>query len=177
VPRLDRGMEIFMNNIDVANGIIFQKLKISKDSFDDRLICQKKIYLLQSLGTDLGYSYNWYVRGPYSPILTNYVYNNLDLLSSSNFEGYTLSETAERNVSIVNSLIDSKKADLGEVFWYELLASLLYIIKNKKSWNVDDNDLSSLFSTLIRFKPQYNKEQCEYALSVLKDKGFVELGA
>lgn len=33
---------ILMNNIDVANGMIFQKLKISKDSLDDRLTCQKK---------------------------------------------------------------------------------------------------------------------------------------
>lgn len=35
-----------MNNIDIANGMVFQKLAISKESFDDRLICQKKIYLL-----------------------------------------------------------------------------------------------------------------------------------
>ena len=31
-----------MENIDIANGLIFQKMRISKDSFDDRLICQKK---------------------------------------------------------------------------------------------------------------------------------------
>lgn len=165
-----------MNNIDVANGMIFQKLKISKDSFDDRLICQKKMYLLQSLGTDLGYSYNWYIRGPYSPSLTNYVYNNLDVLSSNDFEKYKLSESAEKNVSVVNSLIEDKRADLGEASWYELLASLLYIIKNRESWKVDDNN-SSLFSALIKFKPQYNNEQCECALSVLKSKGFVEVGA
>lgn len=165
-----------MNNIDVANGMIFQKLKISKDSLDDRLICQKKMYLLQSLGTDLGYKFDWYVRGPYSPSLTNYVYNNLDVLSSNDFEKYKLSESAEKNVSVVNSLVGYKKADLGEVSWYELLASLLYIIKNRESWKVDDNDLS-LFSALVKFKPQYNNEQCEYALSVLKSNGFVEVGA
>ena len=60
------GRLIIMNNIDIANGIVFQKMEISKESFEDRLICQKKIYLLQSLGTDLGYTYNWYVRGAYS---------------------------------------------------------------------------------------------------------------
>lgn len=32
-----------MNNIDIANGIIFEKMGISKDSFDERIICQKKI--------------------------------------------------------------------------------------------------------------------------------------
>ena len=86
-----------MNNIDIANGIVFQKLKISKDSFDERLICQKKIYLLQSLGTNLGYTYNWYVRGPYSPALTTYIYANLDVLTSSDFSDYKLAKIAERN--------------------------------------------------------------------------------
>jgi hypothetical protein len=31
-----------MNNIDIANGIIFEKMGISKDSFDERIICQKR---------------------------------------------------------------------------------------------------------------------------------------
>lgn len=136
----------------------------------------EKMYLLQSLGTDLGYKFDWYVRGPYSSSLTNYVYNNLDVLRSNDFEKYKLSESAEKNVSVVNSLVGYKKADLGEVSWYELLASLLYIIKNRESWKVDDNNLS-LFSTLVKFNPKYNNEQCEYALSVLKSNGFVEVGA
>ena len=97
-----------MNNIDIANGIVFQKLAVSKENFDDRLICQKKIYLLQSLGTDLGYTYNWYVRGPYSPSLTNYIYNNLEVLSNSDFSNHKLSMTAETNIDRVNGLVDLK---------------------------------------------------------------------
>ena len=87
-----------MNNIDIANGIVFQRLAISKDSFDDRLICQKKIYLLQSLGTNLGYTYNWYVRGPYSPALTTYLYTNLDVLASHDYSDCKLAEIAEKNI-------------------------------------------------------------------------------
>jgi len=40
------------------------------DGFDDRLTLQKRIYLLQLFGVDLRYRYNWYVRGPYCPTLT-----------------------------------------------------------------------------------------------------------
>lgn len=40
------------------------------DGFDDRLTLQKRIYLLQLFGVDLRYQYNWYVRGPYCPSLT-----------------------------------------------------------------------------------------------------------
>jgi len=39
-------------------------------SFDNRLKYQKLIYLVQNSGLSLGYGYNWYVRGPYSPSLT-----------------------------------------------------------------------------------------------------------
>ena len=54
-----------MTNIDIANGLVFQALGVSKDAFDDRLLTQKKVFLLQELGVNLGYAYNWYVRGPY----------------------------------------------------------------------------------------------------------------
>ena len=40
------------------------------DDFDGRLRFQKTIQLLQSFGIDLGYHYNWYLRGPYCPDLT-----------------------------------------------------------------------------------------------------------
>ena len=36
-----------MTNIDVANGMVFQALGVKKDSFDNRIISQKKIFLLQ----------------------------------------------------------------------------------------------------------------------------------
>jgi len=38
--------------------------------FDDRLIAQKLVCLLEMKGIDLGYSCSMYVRGPYSPDLT-----------------------------------------------------------------------------------------------------------
>lgn len=165
-----------MNNIDIANGIVFQKLKISKDSFDERLICQKKIYLLQSLGTNLGYTYNWYVRGPYSPALTTYIYTNLDVLTSSDFSDYKLAKIADRNIQCVNNLEKRKRSDFTTASWYELLASLLYIYNNRESWEIDDQE-NSLFLTLIKYKPQYNEDQCQHAFRVLVDERFVEMGS
>ena len=161
-----------MNNIDIANGIIFKKMELSKDSFDARIICQKKIYLLQSLGTDLGYSYNWYVRGPYSPLLANYLYTNIELLSNTNFDSYRISEKVEENISRVNSLQKQKPNDVSLASWYELLASLLYIDNNRISWKIE-NDKESLFKTLIQYKPKYNQGQCTHAFDVLENEGFI----
>lgn len=163
-----------MNNIDIANGIVFQKMNISKDNFDERLICQKKIYLLQSLGTDLGYTYNWYVRGPYSPSLTNYVYNNLEVLESNDFSGYSLSQIAKNNIDKVNELLEDKRDDFGVASWYELLASLLYIYNNSSSWKIGEAG-NTIYKVLIRQKPQYNEEQCEYAFNALRKRGFVSM--
>ena len=163
-----------MNNIDIANGIVFQKMNIGKDNFDERLICQKKIYLLQSLGTDLGYTYNWYVRGPYSPSLTNYVYNNLEVLESNDFSGYSLSQIAKNNIDKVNELLEDKRDDFGVASWYELLASLLYIYNNSSSWKIGEAG-NTIYKVLIRQKPQYNEEQCEYAFNALRKRGFVSM--
>ena len=161
-----------MNNIDIANGIVFQKLHVSKESFDDRLICQKKVYLLQSLGTNLGYTYNWYVRGPYSPALTTYVYSNSELLSHENFSEYKLAQTVEKNIQCVQDLEKEKRSDFTVASWYELLASLMYIYNNRESWNIDDKE-ESLYSALTSHKPQFNQEQCKYAFGILKSKRFI----
>lgn len=165
-----------MNPIDIANGLVFQKLSIEKETFDDRLISQKKIYLLQSLGTDLGYTYHWYVRGPYSSSLASYLYANLDILSSSDFHDYYLTDTAERNVQSVRGLEHRVRPDFTTASWYELLASLLYIYNNKESWKINDQE-HSLFSKLIQYKSQYNEEQCQYAFGVLCSEGFVKAGS
>gem|GEM_PF-2174854 len=161
-----------MENIDIACGVIFQKMGIYKDPFDDEFICQKKIYLLESLGTDLGYTYIWYVRGPYSPSLANYLYNNLENLRAKVFSHYSLSESAGKNVERVNSLSEAKKQDMSVESWYELLASLVYIYNNKQSWKIDDKK-ESLFDILIKYKPQYNMEQCQYSYDILCDQEFI----
>lgn len=161
-----------MNNIDIAKGMIFQKLHISKENFDDRLICQKKIYLLQQLDVDLGYSYNWYIHGPYSPALTSYIYSNIEALSNYDFSNYKLSQKVLDGIEKVNSINNEKPDELNSASWYELLASLEYIGKNSTRWKIK-NELD-LFDTLIKYKPQFDKKECEAALESLINNEFIE---
>lgn len=158
-----------MNNIDIANGLVFQEMDIGIGDFEKRLISQKKIYLLQELGLNLGYSYNWYVRGPYSPDLTAYLYNNIDVLSGYLFGDYTLSEIAKEKVEIINLMADEKPLDLSKGEWYELLASLLYI---KKNWKLS----RELSDTLLEVKPKYDRTQITKAYNALEKNGFVSEG-
>ncbi len=51
-------------------------------NFDSRLVLQKTVYLMQQFGLNIGYSFSWYLRGPYSPNLTRDAYE----LTKSNYE-------------------------------------------------------------------------------------------
>ena len=159
-----------MNSIDIANGIVFQRMNIKKDTFDERIICQKKIYLLEMLGTNMGYSYNWYLRGPYSPSLANYVYSNLDILLDTDFRDYKISEVVENNINLINGLQEVIPNGFSTSSWFELLASLVYIDKNRGSWKIADGK-DSLFSELRKYKSQYSIEQCNQAYNALEKCG------
>ena len=56
-------LKLILDEIGLGN------LEIS--DFNSRKILQKKIYLLQLTGIDLGYRYNWYLYGPYCPALAS----------------------------------------------------------------------------------------------------------
>ena len=149
-----------MTNIDVANGMVFQALGVKKDSFDNRIISQKKIFLLQEMGIEIGYSYNWYIRGSYSPGLTTYIYDNLDMLKDHDFSSYKLSDTAKAAIDAINGLEEAKPQTLSVVSWYELLASVLYIIRK---WNKENP-----YESLIKYKPKYTKIDYDAAMTQLR---------
>ena len=154
-----------MNIIDIAKGILFQKLNICNDSFSDRIIAQKKIYLLKCLGTDLGYQYNWYLRGPYSSSLSNYIYDNIEFIKHNDFNEYNLLDATQKNVDIVNTFIDSEPSSLETSSWYELLASMSYLDNNRESWNINNNNIIEI---LQREKPRYTTAECSLAIETLK---------
>lgn len=62
---------------------------------------------------------------------------------------------------------EEKPNDFSLTSWYELLASLLYIEKNRESWKIEDGK-DVLFDTLIKHKPQFSMDQCECAYAILK---------
>ena len=44
------------------------------EEFDDRLLLQKIVYMLQKAGINFGYYFSWYLRGPYSAGLAKDAY-------------------------------------------------------------------------------------------------------
>lgn len=52
------------------------------ENFEDKLVIQKTVCLLEMLGFDMGYKFSIYVRGPYSPDLTKDIYQNQRIVES-----------------------------------------------------------------------------------------------
>lgn len=169
-------MEVTVNKIDIARGIVFQQLEVSKNTFEERLVCQKKIYLLQSLNVPLGFYFDWYVYGPYSRNLTTYLYENYDLLIQSDFSKYKLSEKVNHSIQTVNHLDSENFAQLSTPLWYELLASLLFIYETPFFWEKQvPKTKEHCYEVLTTLKPKFNPDHCKAAMKCLIDNHFVAL--
>lgn len=160
--------------MDIAKGLIFQELQLSKETLDERIVCQKKIYLLQEKGIDLGYTFGWYTRGPYSESLAKYIGDNFQVLIESNFELKLKNDVVDKIVSI-NKIVDKKgDTELSDTLWYELICSLLYIERNKESWNISAVDQREIFKVLRDQKPNFTELQCDSAWKVLREEGYMQ---
>ena len=101
------------------------------DSVQDRLVVQKAIYLAQTK-VPLGYSYGWYLKGPYSPRLTRdyYEFSQASLSSTS----HDLKDSVRALLKSVKELIGQKPSEATLAQWLELLASIHYL---KQYWSLD----------------------------------------
>ncbi len=111
-----------MGNINLLKSL-WSKYEFKLDTLSNRIIFQKTIYLLQELGLDVGYKFNWYIYGPYS-----------SQLASDGFELEGKQETKDFSPIRVKKSITSKfdkLIDKNSSTWYEFLSSILFL-KNKK---------------------------------------------
>lgn len=156
-----------MREEQIALGIALRNLEtFSLDNFSDRLLVQKKVYLAQSLGVDLGYRYNWYLKGPYSPELTSEAYQVIPL-GKQNFEDYDFDEEVNNILNEVNDLLNHpnrKLAQLNDVDWYELLASIHYLRTHRLY-----SKREQVCNKLIAEKPKYTRKQFDLAWEVLEE--------
>ncbi len=99
-------------------------------SIDDRIAIQKAVCLTQEAGLPLGYSFNWYVRGPYSPSLASDYYQLASSRQSTeaSARGLTLADSALRAIDRVSAVSNVPSGvHLDRVRWLELLASIAFL--------------------------------------------------
>ena len=168
-------MVITMKENNILLVLALKYLKVfCLNSFSDRLLIQKKVYLAQKLGFDAGYHYRWYLHGPYSTALTSEIYEVIPEGVNS-INDYELNSSATTILDKVNELEkhpSCSESNLECVEWYELIASIEYL-KNQSSWLIDKSKAGVLIR-LKEDKPKYNDEQFELAWNVLVEYSLVE---
>jgi len=141
------------------------------DSFEDRLILQKAVYLAQVAGVHLGYYYRWYLRGPYSPSLTRDEYAVVEELARDHDEsdGWALDEHSKTRLQGLQGLVgQGERADLARKL--ELLASVHFLITRKQ---VVSNDDHQIVKTLRRFGKDVDDRDVRGARGDLKRYGLL----
>lgn len=120
-----------MNRIEILCKIALKiGLDLDKNSFNNRKILQKSIYLLQEkFELDLGYKFVWYLFGPYSKELALdglRLYDNWENISLA-IKDEELSENAEQKIQEFMDLVGNK---LKDAVWLETVACMHYISIN-----------------------------------------------
>ncbi len=134
-----------MNTQQTKLGLALKEagVPLSVESFDDRLILQKAVYLLQQAQIHLGYRFRWYLKGPYSTDLTE------DVFALAHLEDKGASELAQWEMDM-----DSRKRIEKIRGWFsplkgnalakklELLASVLFLIVTQQVSALDSARIS-----------------------------------
>lgn len=153
--------------------------EINMNSFDSRLMLQKCTYLLQACGVNLGYGFNWYLRGPYSSYLADvgfYASREIDTVTKK-MQNVKLKKWAVDRINVCKKLIyNSRPKNVSALDWVELLASLYYL-KNDTAEGKRVNTSNELLTLLKDKKSWYDDDVISYAITKLKGIGLINFDA
>ncbi len=125
-------------------------------SLTKRIILQKKVYLLQKLGFNIGYTYQWYWYGPYSVAL------NLDSFNVNTQIESEVSISEDQNVALgfFHNLVKGNENNLR---FLETAASLTFLKEQNPSYS--DRELVNV---LVQLKSHISVNEAEEVLTKLK---------
>lgn len=154
-----------MQNIDIAYGLFFQELNLRTESYDDRLISQKKVYLLQEMGINTNFRFFMRKGAPFSWDLANYLYLKYELLKpdfkkEAEKKNIHLKDNAVQVVAAMNDLAEQRPEKTSTTYWYEILTATHFI---RKYWKPE-----SLYSAVRRSLPGITRNQFQAAEEALK---------
>jgi hypothetical protein len=135
--------------------------KVSLKTFNERMRLQKQAYLAQELGCNSGFSFIWYVRGPYSPSLTKFLYSADEVGELINQEKLSAQE---------NAIVDNMKLLLGNQINsplpLELYASVWYHLPDHL---MQEDEFEEMLDFLNESKPHFAREQISNAANHIID--------
>lgn len=147
-------------------------LGLDLDSFDERLILQKAVYLAQLAGVNLGYFYRWYLRGPYCPDLTSDLFSMADEFATDKegCKGWRFDETTASSLRGIETLVPTGALPV-KAKALELLASVHFLVARRQ---VPNRDASVIRDRLLKFNKDYTLVEVTDALGKLTEHGLLD---
>jgi hypothetical protein len=146
--------------IDAFGGVDLQ-------SFDDRLLLQKRMFLLDVAGVDLGYVHSWYLRGPYSPALTRDAFAcERELTRLGPGCGMALPNVVTEKITELRGALGKYWRDTRQL---ELLASVIYLHRSSRPAT-----MGALIDVLLKRKPKYKSAEVEAAVTRARANGWLQ---
>ena len=108
---------------------------MSMDTFDEKVAVQKIAYLAQTRDIDLGYEFEWYLRGPYCRQVSE------DARSDKGAGPGLAGLSADK----IGKFAEYLKPHMQDAEWLEIAASLIYLKEN----HYQKYDLDSVYGYLI----------------------------
>jgi len=145
-------------------------LPFSIKTFEERLVLQKAVYLVQAAGVHLGYYYHWYLHGPYSRSLTQDAYGiSMELAGGMDeSQGWTLGNKSQERLQQIQNLVIGAGSQEERAKRLELLASVHFLIDRGQ---VPGIDAKKICETLGRFKKTFTEAEVQTAIAELKEYG------
>jgi hypothetical protein len=143
-------------------------LDLKTDTFDNRILAQKTMYLFQLMGADLGYRFSWELRGPYARELA--VALDQVTLDWETLKGYTLRREVDERAGALRAALDTVPDGMSRADWAELLASVHYL--KHISPEPKQKGLPCIIGHLRTLKPdRFTDQQLDDACNTLKSLG------
>ena len=136
--------------------------------FRDRLLLQKRVFLLMVKGIDLGYSFSWYLRGPYCPALTKDAFAVDEEMRrvSPMWTGFaTMPATLKQGIADVRNAFGAYWNDPEQL---ELLASVLFLVKS-----TGELDPKVIAKSLHELKPRFDLHKIGASIQWLRENKLV----
>ena len=162
-----------MNRRQIGLKLVTDQLgqMVKVETFGDRLILQKTVYLVQAAGVHLGYFFRWYLRGPYCPDVADDGFAvALDAAGNQDeSKGWTLDDTSCGRLAAIRSmLVGADRTHLANKL--ELLASVHYLIDRKQVPNRSARTITEKLHACDKF---FSEDEVAEALQELGEHGIL----
>jgi uncharacterized protein YwgA len=121
----------------------------SMETFQERKKLQKLAYLMREAGLDVPFGFSWYLYGPYSPGLTEMLFQMVEQKP----QGKVLTREERKHLEDLKQFLGE---DVESTKRLELLASLQYLRRVAKDHGYAKNEI---IAVLKKKKPQFSDDE------------------